>query len=358
MYKSAIMLSTALLILSNLFQFSSLNGGDLQDILKMKKVKEINMEAGKLLREKKYDEALAKTTEGLKINPDSLDVLITSGKIHFAMGNMIQAYEAFKKALKIRPDDPYARSWLSKINIRDGRLATKHFVFYKVPVRMKWVTALPLEKTYNRISEVLDTYVPKPVELWFFENEDNFFKVYGAKHLHKKGKLMGVSQYDKSRILVSSLVGKDEMLSVISHELVHFFINNKMKNSKLYGIEEGLANYIGGRRANYRALERTGLFSRKIKESVKFDEYIFFRLKGVHDYNKYSALYYEVSTALIEFIFSYAGKTVLKRYINDLMRTDTDYYRLLWASLGFKSSKAFEKKFLKFIQKNIKVRGT
>ena len=115
-----------------------------------------------------------------------------------------------------------------------------------------------------------------------FENEDNFFKEYGLKHLYKKGKLLGASQFNKNRILISATVKEKEMLSVIMHELVHFFIHHKMKDSKLYGIEEGLANYIGGRRANYKMMKTKGYFSEsslKDTNAIDFDKYIISRLK-------------------------------------------------------------------------------
>ena len=104
-------------------------------------------------------------------------------------------------ALTLKPSDPYVLEWLSKLNIKDGQLSSEHFVFKRVPEGRKWVTKLPLEKSFSKISEVLDTTLQNPIELWFFENEDNFFKEYGLKHLYKKGKLLGASQFNKNRIL-------------------------------------------------------------------------------------------------------------------------------------------------------------
>jgi len=344
---------SAVVLLNPLFH-ADLSGGDLQDILKMKKLREINRSAEKLMSEKKYKEALSEVEKGLEIDSNSSDLLVTAGKIYFAINDRLSSYESFKKAQELKPYDPYIRSWLSKIKIKDGKLSTEHFVFFRVPQSRKWVMKLPLEEEYNRISNVLDTYIPKPIELWFFEKEDEFFKVYGFRHLHKKGRLMGVSQHSRGRMLLSSIVSRKEMLSVIAHELVHFFIHHKMRDSKLYGIEEGLANFVGGRRANYRALKKTGLFGENSNKELKFEEIIFYKFRDVHDYRAHTTLYYEVSTALIEFINVHSGKTVLKRYINDLMRTDTNYYRLLWASLAFKDEKDFKKTFLSFIRKNIK----
>ena len=94
----------------------------------------------------------------------------------------------------------------------------------------------------DRIAELA---VPLDEIRMFGVTEDDFFKVYGAHHSYKKGKLRGVSQFKFNRILLNAIVKKEKMLSVIAHELVHFFLNDKMKDSRLFGIEEGLANYLG-----------------------------------------------------------------------------------------------------------------
>lgn len=348
-------------LLTACLTFSLLGHGfNLKEIQDAAKLKRLNLAAEKSMQEGRFEEALAKLKEAGKLQTDDVDTLNNLGICYYKMQHYYKAMKYFKKVITLKSEDPTARKYLKKINRSDttayskayrGKIRTKHFVFDTPPENKKSYILMgkKLEAMYQRISSALAAKLYSPVMIKLFANEDDFFKTYGKKHKrYKRGSLLGVAQKSRRRILINSIVEKDRFVLVVGHELVHFLLHDKIPSRRLWGLEEGLANFLAGKKANRSYLKK------RLHKNDRLGSYLFKRnatYENKHSYEISTALYYELSTALIEFVQFKGGEKRLAIFLNDLsMKQKVDPMDIFIGSLSFDSEKAFQAAFMEWIQ--------
>jgi predicted negative regulator of RcsB-dependent stress response len=203
------------------------------------------------LRQSQFAAALDPLEHARRVDPDSADVAKLTGWAYYGANKMDLAVAEWKRAEKIHPD-PDIEHALAKAerdkneeeSYREGE--TEHFVLKysgsATPDLARGILRV-LEDDFNDIESQLDFTPPEPIGVILYTDQ-TFADITRAPSW------AGAINDGRIRIPVQGLTAvTPELARVLKHELTHSFVGQKTHSRAPTWLQEGVAQYMEGRRS-------------------------------------------------------------------------------------------------------------
>ena len=276
---------------------------------------ELLLEAAYLhLRRSEYSAAADLLDHARRIAPDSPDVAKLSGWAYYGLNRAADAVEQWKRALELKPDDPETARALEKAE-RDAQEEAEYREGETVHFRLKYNgDAAPelardvlktLESEFDEISTTLDYTPPEPIGVILYTNQA-FMDITRAPGW------VGALNDGRIRVPVEGLsTMTNELARVLKHELTHSFVAQKTAGRCPVWLQEGIAQYMEGRRSRVNAGTLSAAFEQHMEISLSSYESSWMNLpKDV------AANAYAWSLAVVEAIVTVNGVDDLERMLD------------------------------------------
>lgn len=281
------------------------------------------------LRQSQYTAAMDPLARARRLEPESADVAKLLGWAYSGANKLDQAVEEWNRALKLRPD-PEVSSALAKAkqdrdeeaSYREGE--TAHFsVKYSGSAAPDLARGIlrTLEEHYRDLQSQLDFSPPEPIAVILYTNQ-------AFADITRAPGWAGALNDGRIRIPVqglSSVTG--EMSHILKHELTHSFITQKTHGRCPTWLQEGLAQFLEGRRSRDAASTLIDVYEHNSAPSFAQMEGSWMALSGDG-----AAFAYAWSLAAVEAIVYGNGMSDISRLL-DHVSTDASTEAALIASL-------------------------
>lgn len=207
------------------------------------------------LRRSEYSAALNLLDRARRIEPDSPDAAKLSGWAYYGLNRVADAVTEWKRALSLKPDaevqhalEKAERDAEEEAGYREGE--TTHFrLRYNgdaAPDLAREVLQT-LETQFEQISSTLNYIPPEPIGVVLYTNQ-TFTDITRAPSWS------GALNDGRIRVPVEGLTSMtDELARVLKHELTHSFVTQKTDGHCPVWLQEGLAQYMEGKRSRTNA---------------------------------------------------------------------------------------------------------
>jgi len=207
------------------------------------------------LRRSEYSAALDLLDRARPLAPDSADVAKLSGWAYYGLNRAADAVTQWKRAMELKPDEETKHA-LEKAE-RDAQEEAEYHEGETPHFRLKYNGgAAPdlaqevlktLESEFNEISATLDYTPPEPIGVILYTNQ-TFTDITRAPGW------VGALNDGRIRVPVEGLtVMTDELARVLKHELTHSFVAQKTGGRCPVWLQEGIAQYMEGKRSRLNA---------------------------------------------------------------------------------------------------------
>jgi len=203
------------------------------------------------LRSSQFTAALDPLEHARSVAPDSANVAKLMGWAYYGANKLDEAVEEWKRAERLRAD-PEVENALAKAerdkqeeeNYRQGE--TAHFSLKysggAAPELARDVLRT-LEGDFNDIQSLLDFTPPESIGVILYTNQE-------FADITRAPSWVGALNDGRIRIPVQGLTEvTPELASVLRHELTHSFVGQKTHGRAPTWVQEGVAQYIEGRRS-------------------------------------------------------------------------------------------------------------
>jgi tetratricopeptide (TPR) repeat protein len=202
------------------------------------------------LRQSQFTAAMDPLEHARRVSPDSADVAKLMGWAHYGANKMDQAVAEWRRAEKLRPDaeveralEKAERDKAEEESYREGE--TAHFVLKyngsATPDLARGILHV-LEDDFRDLESQLDFTPPEPVGVILYTEQ-------GFADITRAPRWVGALNDGRMRIPVQGLTSvTPELAHVLKHELTHSFIGQKTHNRAPTWLQEGVAQYMEGRR--------------------------------------------------------------------------------------------------------------
>jgi hypothetical protein len=203
------------------------------------------------LHQSQFTSALDPLERARRISPDSPDVAKLTGWAYYGQNKMDLAVAEWSRAEKLRPDaevehalEKAERDKAEEESYREGE--TAHFdLKYNgsaTPDLARGIMRV-LEEDFRDLESQLDFTPPDPIGVILYTGE-SFADITRAPSW------VGALNDGRMRIPVQGLTAvTPELARVLKHELTHSFIGQKTHNRAPTWLQEGVAQYMEGRRS-------------------------------------------------------------------------------------------------------------
>jgi len=203
------------------------------------------------LRRSEYTAALDLLDRAKRFEPDSVDAAKLSGWAYYGLNRVADAVAEWKRALALKPDpevqkalEKAERDAAEEANYREGE--TPHFrLRYNggaAPELAREVLKT-LEGEFEEISTTLNYVPPEPIGVILYTDQ-TFMDITRAPSWS------GALNDGRIRVPVEGLVSMtDDLARVLKHELTHSFVGQKTQGHCPVWLQEGLAQYMEGKRS-------------------------------------------------------------------------------------------------------------
>ena len=205
-----------------------------------------------LLRQSQFTAALDPLEHARRVAPNSADVAKLTGWAYYGLNKMDLAVEEWQRAEHLHPDPEVERA-LAKAqkdkaeeeSYREG--VTAHFALkYSGTATPDLASGIlhALEDDFNDIESQLDYTPPEPIGVILYTGQ-------AFADITRAPSWAGAINDGRIRIPVQGLSSVTSELShVLKHELTHSFIGQKTRGRAPTWVQEGVAQWIEGRRSN------------------------------------------------------------------------------------------------------------
>jgi Peptidase MA superfamily/Tetratricopeptide repeat len=202
------------------------------------------------LRQSEFTAAMDPLQHARDISPDSPDVAKLMGWAYYGANKLDQAVAEWQRAEKLRPDAEVEgalakaeRDKAEEESYREGE--TAHFVLKyngsATPDLARGILHV-LEDDFRDLESQLDFTPPEPIGVILYTDQ-SFADITRAPSW------VGALNDGRIRIPVQGLTSvTPELAHVLKHELTHSFIGQKTHNRAPTWLQEGVAQYMEGRR--------------------------------------------------------------------------------------------------------------
>ena len=207
------------------------------------------------LKNSEFKQSLDYLEKAKRFAPDNADVYKLEGWSYYGMNKQAQAVEAWKKALALRPDadtqaalDKALKDKAEEDSYRENESA--HFQLKyngaSEPALARDVLRT-LEMHFEAISSELGYTPPEPIGVVLYTQQ-------GFADITQAPGWVGALNDGRIRVPVQGLTSVNSELSrVLKHELTHSFIGQKTRGRAPTWIQEGLAQWMEGKRSDENA---------------------------------------------------------------------------------------------------------
>jgi tetratricopeptide (TPR) repeat protein len=207
------------------------------------------------LKNNEYKQSLDYLERARRVAPDNADVYKLEGWSYYGMNKLEQAIEAWKKSLSLRPD-PDTQAALDKA-MKDREEEESYKENESAHFQLKYNGAAEpalardvlrtLEAHFEVISSELGYTPPEPIGVVLYTQQ-------GFSDITQAPGWVGALNDGRIRVPVQGLTGVDAELSrVLKHELTHSFIGQKTHQRAPTWIQEGVAQWMEGKRSDENA---------------------------------------------------------------------------------------------------------
>jgi tetratricopeptide (TPR) repeat protein len=203
------------------------------------------------LQENQFTAALDPLERARRIAPDSPDVAKLMGWAYYGSNKMDQAIEEWKRALRLRPD-PDVQQALEKVERDKAEEAgysegeTVHFAlkyYGGAAPQLAQDILHALEDDFRDLESQLDYTPTEQIPVILYTNQ-----AFGD--ITRAPSWVGALYDGQLRIPVQGLSQMTpELAHVLKHELTHCFVGQKTHNRAPTWLQEGIAQYMEGRRS-------------------------------------------------------------------------------------------------------------
>ena len=208
------------------------------------------------LRRSEYTASLDPLEHARRVSPDSPDVAKLMGWAYYGANRLDLAVEEWNRSERLRPD-PEIESALAKAE-RDRATESGFHGGETVHFRLKYFGgAAPtlargilraLEEDFTALSSTLDYTPPEPIAVILYTEQD-FADITRAPDW------AGAINDGRIRLPVQGLASVTPELSrVLKHELTHSFVQQKTRGRCPVWLQEGIAQWMEGRRSSEAAV--------------------------------------------------------------------------------------------------------
>jgi hypothetical protein len=265
------------------------------------------------LRRSEYSAALEYLDRARRVAPDSADVAKLAGWACYGLNRLDQAVEEWKRALRLRPDaevqrglEKAERDLQAESSFREGE--TSHFTLrYSGAATPQLAREIlrTLEEHFRAIESELNFTPAEPIGVILY-TEQAFADITRAPGW------VGALNDGRIRVPVHGLTSVPVELSrVLKHELTHSFIQQKTHGRCPVWLQEGIAQWMEGRRSGNQAGPLVAAYERKAVQSLASLEGSWMGLPT--DVAGYA---YAWSLAVVEYIIEADGMPDIERLLD------------------------------------------
>lgn len=202
--------------------------------------------------------------------PDSPEVAKLNGWAYYGLNRLDQAVSEWKRAQQLRPDAEVAnalekakRDLEAERDFREGESA--HFILRynggSAPDMARQVL-ITLENDFAEIGATLDSSPAQPITVVLYTSEM-------FQDITRSPVWVGALNDGRIRVPVQGLTGvTPELERVLKHELTHSFVSDKTHGRAPIWLQEGVAQWIEGKRSGQAAATLLALYDRNEDPSL------------------------------------------------------------------------------------------
>jgi predicted negative regulator of RcsB-dependent stress response len=222
------------------------------------------------LRRSEYSSAVDLLDQARRNDPDSAEVAKLSGWAYYGLNRAADAVSQWKRAMELKPDEETQHA-LEKAE-RDAREEAEYHEGETPHFRLKYNGgAAPelaqdvlrtLESQFEEIAATLNYVPPEPIGVILYTNQ-TFTDITRAPSWS------GALNDGRLRVPVEGLTRMtDELSRVLKHELTHSFVGQKTGGRCPVWLQEGIAQYMEGKRSRSNAGSLAAAYERHMEFSL------------------------------------------------------------------------------------------
>ena len=267
------------------------------------------------LRRSEYSAALDLLERARRIDPDSAEVAKLSGWAYYGLSRAADAVTQWKRAMQLKPDEETQHA-LAKAE-RDAQEEAEYHEGETTHFRLKYNGAAApdlahdvlktLESEFDEIAGTLNYTPPEPIGVILYTNQ-TFMDITRAPNWS------GALNDGRIRVPVEGLSSMtDELARVLKHELTHSFVTEKTGGRCPVWLQEGIAQYMEGKRSQRNAGALSSAYEHHMEFSLLSYETSWLNLPRDAASNAYAW-----SLAVVETIMTVDGVDDLERILERL----------------------------------------
>ena len=265
------------------------------------------------LRQSQFSAALDPLERARRVAPNSPDVAKLTGWAYYGENKLDQAVEEWRRAERLHPDQEVERA-LAKAekdraeeeSYREG--VTAHFALkYSGMATPDLAIGIlhVLEDDFREIESQLDYTPPEPIGVILYTGQ-------AFADITRAPSWAGAINDGRIRIPVQGLSSvTSELARVLKHELTHSFIAQKTRNRAPTWLQEGVAQWMEGRRSTNSAAALVELIGQGRAPSLEMLEGSWMALSG-----NAASFAYAYSLAAVESIIQTGGVSDVSRLLD------------------------------------------
>jgi tetratricopeptide (TPR) repeat protein len=264
------------------------------------------------LRGSQFTAALEPLEHAQQISPNSPDVDKLMGWAYYGANKTRQAIEEWKQAAKLRPDPDVLealqkaeRDQAEEANYREGETAHFDLKYFggATPDLARGILDA-LESDFNDLQSQLDYTPPEQIAVILYTNQ-------AFADITRAPGWVGALNDGRIRIPVQGLTSVTPALAhVLKHELTHSFVGQKSHYRAPTWLQEGVAQWMEGRRSGPNAAALVDAASRGLTPSLGSLEGSWMGLTG-----EPASMAYAWSLAVVESIIDQGGVSDISRLL-------------------------------------------
>jgi tetratricopeptide (TPR) repeat protein len=277
---------------------------------------ELLLEAAYLhLKRSEYSRAADLLERARRVAPDSAEVAKLSGWAFYGLNRAADAVAEWKRAMELKPDEE-TRKALEKAE-RDAKEEAEYHEGETLHFRLKYnggaapelarEVLTTLETQFDEISATLNYTPPEPIGVILYTNQ-TFMDITRAPSWS------GALNDGRIRVPVEGLTTMTgELARVLKHELTHSFVGQKTGGRCPVWLQEGIAQYMEGKRSRSNASALSAAYEQHMEISLNSYETSWLNLPRDAAGNAYAW-----SLAVVEMIVTVNGVDDLERVLEHI----------------------------------------
>jgi tetratricopeptide (TPR) repeat protein len=267
------------------------------------------------LRLSEFTSALEYLEKAKSAAPDSADVAKLMGWAYYGLNRIPEAVDEWKRAQKLRPDPEIAkalekaeRDAQTEVGFSEGQ--TAHFVIrYTGSAAPLFAGEIlhTLEIHFAQISALLDYTPPEPIGVILYSDQQ-------FQDITRAPSWAGAINDGRIRIPIQGLTSvTDELSRALRHELTHSFLQQKTRGHCPAWIQEGVAQWVEGRRVGASARALLAAYDQHAAIPLRDLDVSWMNLSGTG-----ASFAYGWSLAVVETILSVGSMDDISRLLDSL----------------------------------------